>query len=404
MKPHLFIAIPALDELDYLPKTLDAVVRQQTNYAFSVYVCVNQPEEWWELGEKRKICERNRLLCDFLNNYPFPNKVIIDRSSSGKGWKGKNFGVGMARKVLFEKIMENADSDDIIISLDADTCIPKGYLQSIGDNFEAHPDFPVISVPYYHPLNGDEKSDRALLHYEIYLRNWHINLSLINSPYTFTALGSAIAMKVWALKKIGGITPLKSGEDFYMLQKFRKMTPLNLWNEEPVYPAGRVSDRVFFGTGPAIAKGVEGDRKSYPIFHHTLFHPIAETYHLIDDLFSNDIESSFLSFLQEQFKQTELWEPLRKNFKDLPHFVNAFHQKADGLRIFQFVRNEHEKKKGKFSDEKGLWDNLQLFSNDISIPDFLQPDFSFKNLNVNQLNIIRNLLYTIETRYRKASI
>lgn len=393
MKPHLYIAIPAMDELDYLPETLSAIAAQQTDYDFSVYVCVNQPEAWWEDQQKRVICENNVQLLSFLKNLTSPQITVIDRSSRGCGWRGKAFGVGQARKTIFEEIIKIAKPEDIIVSLDADTMISERYLQSIGDNFAAHPEFPAIAVPYYHSLSGNNLIDHALLRYEIYLRNWHINMARIESPYAFTALGSAIAMKAWVLKKIGNITPLKSGEDFYLLQKIRKMTPINTWNEEPVYPAGRLSDRVFFGTGPAISKGMNGEWKSYPIFHHSLFEPVKEAYEKIEQLFTEDIENPFLLFLQEQFNEANLWEPLRKNNKDLPHFQRAFHEKADGLRIFQFIRQEHEKKN--LSDEEGLRSNLVLFLKD-NIPEFLSEGFTFDKLTIRELDEVRELLWASE--------
>ena len=42
--PSLRIAIPAMDELEYLPATLDALSVQDSSLHFEVYVCVNQPD------------------------------------------------------------------------------------------------------------------------------------------------------------------------------------------------------------------------------------------------------------------------------------------------------------------------------------------------------------------------
>ncbi len=90
------------------------------------------------------------------------------------------------------------------------------------NTFKHHPDAVALSVPYYHNLTGDEEKDRAILRYEIYMRYYAINLWRIGSPYNFTAVGSAMALPVWAYRAIGGITPHKSGEDFYFIQKLRK--------------------------------------------------------------------------------------------------------------------------------------------------------------------------------------
>ena len=74
-----------------------------------------------------------------------------------------------------------------------------------------------LAVPYYHKLIGDA-TDRLILRYEIYMRCYLINLLRIQNPYAFTALGSAMAVTVRAYRKAGGLTPVKSGEDFYFLQ------------------------------------------------------------------------------------------------------------------------------------------------------------------------------------------
>ena len=408
-KPHLYIAIPAMDELDFLPHCLTSIASQQTDFSFSVYVCVNQPDEWWQQEDKRAICERNAALISFLTRYsPFPIH-LIDKSSQGKGWKGKHFGVGFARKVIFDAIFEIAEKEDIIISLDADTQFGSGYFQSVGHFFNAHPTLHVLANPYYHPLktlsssavhlpdnlmmSGNEENDRAVLRYELYLRNWHINMSKAASPYAFTALGSAIAVRVQALQKIGGITPVKSGEDFYLLQKLRKMGRIGQWNSELVFPSARLSDRVFFGTGPAMIKGIKEGWDSYPIFHHALFQEIGNSYHAIEQLFTEDIDLPFLQFLKEQCKEENLWAPLRKNAKDLPHFTHAFHEKADALRIFQYIRTQH--KTHPIRDEDALRENLQHWLQ-TPLPNFLSANFSFKDLTTPQLNLLRDLLFEIE--------
>ena len=340
---NLHIAIPALDELDFLPHTLDAIAQQKTEFPFSVYVCVNQPDDWWNNNEKNEICKNNQKLLHFLQAFKEFKINIIDKTSVGKGWETNKHGVGWARKTLFDEIMKTADANDVIVSLDADTLFNENYLQSIGENFVKNK-IDVLSVPYYHKLTDNEDANRAILRYEIYLRNYFINMHRIASPYAFVAIGSAIAVRVNVLRKIRGITPLSSGEDFYLLQKLRKMTPVSNYNSEIVYPAARFSTRVDFGTGPAMIKGNNGDWESYPIYPHSLFDKIKETYDIIPKLFKEDIETEFITFLKEQYKTDDLWGPLRKNFKTLPQFTRAFHEKADGLRILQFLK-KHENAK-----------------------------------------------------------
>lgn len=402
---RLYVAIPAMDELQDLPATLQDLAAQSAISSFEVFVCVNQPEEYWQNPDKKQICDNNQQLLRWLTEHAEKNIHVLDYASPGKGWTGKKFGVGWARKVLFDHILTFANPDDIIVSLDADTRIRPGYLSSILTNFKKHPAIPAISVPYYHPLTGNEASDRAILRYELYMRNYAINLYKIGSPYSFTAVGSAIAMRAGALKKVGGITPVKSGEDFYLVQKFRKMAPVSNWNEKMVYPAARFSDRVFFGTGPALIKGSQGSWESYPIYHHSLFDAIDETYRRLPELFTKDIETSFLVFLQQQMPNTKnpnesIWQSIRNNVKDLPHFVQAFHEKADGLRILQFLRQEHREKP--IADEVVLYRNLQHWIGG-AIPSWYREDCTFDSMSTVQLQELREHLFRIEMDERKDS-
>ena len=394
---HLHVAIPAIDELDHLPVTLDNLAAQRVDYPFTVYVCVNQPESWWNNPDKIDVCQNNQQLIKFIRNYPKLPVEIIDKSSLGNGWGDKNHGVGWARRTLFDHILSVATAEDVIVSLDADTCVKPEYLQSIGENFENRT-LTAVSLPYYHRLTDDDAANRAILRYEIYMRSYLINLYGISSPYNFTAVGSAIAVRVEALRKIGNITPMKSGEDFYLLQKLRKMAPISNWNAQAVYPAARFSARVCFGTGPAMIKGNEGHWESYPIYHYSLFSSIKDTYLQLAKLYTEDFETPFLQFLKEQYRDDKLWVPIRQNSKTLERFERAFHEKADGLRILQYLK-EVNPKQGK-TDSVALRENMMHFF-DGTIPDFMPEGYELSDLTIEQLDIIRNMLFEKEMQLRK---
>ena len=396
MQPHIFVAIPALDELATLPLTLDSFSKQQCKYDFSIHICVNQPEKWWNIPEKQIICENNSKLIDFLSDYDKLKVDVIDKSSRGNGWDDKDYGVGMARKVLFDRILEKADDNDILVSFDADTVAGSAYLNSLGERFHADGNLNAVAVPYFHKLTDNDSANRAILRYEIYMRNFLINMFKIGSPYAFTALGSAITVRIKALRKIGGITPVKSGEDFYLMQKLRKMTYVSGWLAEPVFPAARFSERVPFGTGPAMLKGCAGDWESYPVYHHKFFSETLDNYKLIPHLFEKDIDTEFISFLKKQFNDDDLWTPLRKNSKSVERFTRAFHEKADGLRILQFLKNRQ--KTEKITDEVALKDNYHFFFG--FVPNFIANLQNIENLTTGQLNDIRNSLYDLEMNLR----
>jgi len=395
----IYIAIPLMDELESLPELLECI-RNQDFEKFEVYFCVNQPDTWWEDDDRKSICDRNQVSIAYLKQHcSFPFR-LIDKSSKGKGWQGKQLGVGWARKVVMDAVAEAASGEDIMITLDGDTSFSKQYFQSVLDNFNANPDAVGLSVPYYHKLSGSNAEDRAILRYEIYMRNYAINLLRINNPYHLTALGSAMAVPVSSYRAIGGMTPKKSGEDFYFLQKLTKYGRLMSWNEEKVYPAARFSNRVFFGTGPAMIKGAGGDWDSYPVYHHSLFDDIRVTYDAFDELFEHDVSSPMDTFFKEVLKQDDIWAPLRKNSRTVERFHRACRDKVDGLRILQYLK--YMQNDNGNSDEDCLLEYLETYHTDtIKELDFLTPGFNFGELSVEQLNLIRDALLKIEEKYQK---
>jgi hypothetical protein len=298
-----------------------------------------------------------------------------------------------------DHIFAMANENDIIISMDADTVFDEGYFYSVTENLRLNPAAWAVSIPYYHRLSYNPELDRALLRYEIYMRTYAINMWRIRSPYSFTALGSAIAIPVWAYKAVGGMTPKMSGEDFYFLQKIVKTGRLLHWNGEIVYPAARLSDRVFFGTGPALLKGIDGDWSSYPVYIQKLFDSVAELYKLFGALYTKDIETPLDDFLVQKFGELP-WKALRMNFKTQAHFVRACHEKIDGLRILQFLK-ESQPANEKVSEES-LSSLLKSYQKQFpGLITGLNTDIDFQFTTVSELDHIRDVLFEIEMSYRK---
>jgi hypothetical protein len=233
--------------------------------------------------------------------------------------------------------------------------------------------------------------DRAILRYEIYLRCYMLNLCGIGSPYNFTALGSAMAIPINALKAVGGITPYSSGEDFYLAQKLRKYGALLLWLPETVFPSARLSDRVAFGTGPALIKGIRNHWEPYPIYSPEAFEPLKKTFSLFSKLFENDCPTPVDDFLNNIFPNQNVWAPLRNNFKTEQQFVKACHQKIDGLRTLQCLRFFEKKS----DDNENLTKNLRCHCN------IKLTDFHFEKSPVETLDAVRNHLFEKEQERRR---
>lgn len=396
MPTKIYIAIPILNESENLDAFMHCL--QAQNYRdFELVACVNQPDSWWDEDQNLVFCEDNQKSISYLKNVEDLEITIIDKSSKGQGWDHKKYGVGWARKLCMDYCAEKATENDIILCVDADTTFKEGYFSSIVESLKKYPKAVVLSVPYYHPLNEDQENNRNILRYEIYMRYYALNLWRIQNKYSFTALGSAIAIPVWAYKRIGGITPHKSGEDFYFLQKLRKFGDIISWNPEMVYPSPRYSDRVFFGTGPALIKGRDGDWSSYPIYHYSLFDEIQNSYSSFDDLFKIDVDFPMKSFLDAQFGSKIWYEPLRKNSKSLKQFIKSITDKVDALRILQYLKSEQQKRND--CNEHNIIEFLELFYPEASA--FLNlSELSFEKSTIKDLNNLRDFLQSQEAKYQ----
>ncbi|TVQ17300.1 MAG: glycosyltransferase [Bacteroidetes bacterium] len=396
-EPKLHIALPAMNERDFIEKTLDCIKRQNLR-DFHTWICVNQPESYHTNPEKKHICQNNARTLELLNNYDLVNLHLLDYTSQGRGWQEGKLGVGMARKTLMDAIAADASPADIIVSMDADTIFETEYLASVKKQFDENPGALALANPYYHPMVSDEPTSRAMLRYEIYMRYYALNMRFTGTPYCFSPLGSAMAARVSAYRKINGLTPKKSGEDFYFLQKMVKAGHVLMYNDQVIYPGTRLSDRVFFGTGPAMIKGIAGQWSAYPLFNPELFDKVKQTLDLFPTLFHHPCPTPMDGFFESQFREPDIFEPLRKNHKDPHRFIKACHEKIDGLRILQFLKAEHALNPR--NDEDNLAAFLEKHFPDAEIHSELK-EVSFLNSDMDKLNKIRNFLFYTELKIQR---
>lgn len=355
---HISLALPVLAERDNMPKLLE-VLRGQTFCGFDLYVCVNQPDDWWGLPSndwRRQACDDNQDTLRWLRSVTDLSIITIDCSSKGRGWTQRRQGVGWARKSIFDAIISHCNSNELIVSLDADALMSEDYLATLIQLMNTHPQAAAASLPYYHPLTASDEINRALLRYECYMRHYLLQLLRISNPYAFTALGSAMAFPLWAYQRAGGISPLQGGEDFYLMQKFAKTGKVLLPADTRlcVCPQGRVSPRVPFGTGPAVALDIAELSQRYPFYSSRAFDEVRDTYSMFPELYEHDAETPMSDFLRLQLKTDDLWSPLRRNFKRQDLFVHACQERVDGLRILQYLRTRP------YPQETPFWENAEV--------------------------------------------
>ena len=393
MARKVYATLPILNESAHILTLLDDI-KEQLYSNWILIVCVNQPDEWWDMPEKVRLCEDNAQTLQLLHQQADEQIVIIDRSSKGLGWKGKRHGVGWARKTAMDRASELADDTDFILSLDADTHYSAEYFSSVVSQLSRFPGAAGLSAPYYHPLSGDEEADRCILRYEIYMRNYAVHMLNIRNPYCFSAIGSGMACTSGNYKRMGGLTPKLSGEDFYFIQKLRKSGNIIIQNEVVVKPAARFSDRVYFGTGPAMIRGRGGDWDSYPVYSSESFVKVKETFAAFPQLYEKDFPVPMDGFLNQLSDGSSFWESLRRNASTREAFVKACMQRLDGLRVLQFLKSDNQNYPE--TNEEKL---KGLLNSDIFAPGETDglPDFTdFSECEVRDLNKIRDILFNKE--------
>jgi len=111
-------------------------------------------------------------------------------------------------------------------------------------------------MPFRH--EAPPELEQATRCYELHLRHYVDGLCRAGSPYAFHAMGSAIANHADTYAKVRGVPKRNAAEDFHLLNKAAKVAPIHRLGHPEVVLQARLSKRVPFGTGPALARRAAG--------------------------------------------------------------------------------------------------------------------------------------------------
>ncbi|HEX9618499.1 MAG TPA: hypothetical protein VF989_00100 [Polyangiaceae bacterium] len=195
---------------------------------------------------------------------------VVDRASEGRRLPPKQ-GVGLARKIGTDLALalfaSGAVRDSNLYGSDADVELPAEYFRAGAD---VEPSATALLFPFLHAPSGEVELDRATELYEILMRYYVAGLRHASSPYAYHSVGSACVPRAVAYARARGFPKRLGGEDFHLLSKLAKLGPLARVDSNPIRIQTRRSDRVAFGTGPAVAR-VEAREQAGLEF--TLHHP-----------------------------------------------------------------------------------------------------------------------------------
>lgn len=178
--------------------------------------------------------------------------LVIDRASPGRRL-ARGEGVGLARKigcdVALALSVQGKVKSSWIHTTDADVTLPADYLESSVPIRAAG-----LTYRFWHECDYQRPSDRALALYEISLRYYVVGLKSAGSPYGVHTIGSTLAIDGSTYARVRGFPRREAGEDFYLVNKARKLGPIATPTSAPVSIRSRSSSRTPFGTGPAVQK------------------------------------------------------------------------------------------------------------------------------------------------------
>jgi len=356
---HL-IAIPAFDEDITFLQRLKRHCEKQEN-VMSI-VIVNQPDRIgnsefeatqlntelfkYALTSGNKIWQNNNIsFIRWENNCHF---MLIDRFSKGRQIPHKQ-GVGLARKiacdlaiaVLAKNKPSKSNNPDIIYSSDADATLPNDYFQR---------DLELLShsAACYDFNHSDEKNpvSAATLLYEKSLHYYVDGLRWAGSSYAFHTIGSCLAFSALHYCQVRGFPKRSGGEDFYLLNKLAKLAPIKLLTGKPITLRSRNSNRVPFGTGPAVSKILQLETPNHFLSYDPgVFKELCKLIRHFDKLWDSRLQQGLwtkeLSRPSQQALEklniSQLFTHINKNVKSARQCKQQIRFWFDAFRTLRFI-------------------------------------------------------------------
>lgn len=245
------LVIPAFDE------TFEPLHRQLMSLASAdvlVILVINAPED----ASPRAIADTQTLL-NKLHTQDYDHVIVVDRASNGLRLDPKQ-GVGLARKIGCDLALALSVGGRLrsnwLLQSDADVVFPSGYTDLLHTN-PINDSAGARIFPHRH-YSSDPTLHHAGQLYDQHMSYYVAGLAMAGSRYAHHSLGSTIAVHTKSYAAVRGYPKRSAGEDFYLLNKIRKLAPVERLQGPSLSIEARTSTRVPFGTGPALRKIVEG--------------------------------------------------------------------------------------------------------------------------------------------------
>lgn len=257
--------------------------------------------------------------------------LIIDRASRPIP---KNQGVGLARKIGTDCAaalwLAGRLQQSWIYCTDADVELPMGYFDVPMPNRGG------AIFPFRHYAPTADLQHKADI-YELHLRYYKNRLEWSGSPYAFHTLGSTLAIHPEDYAIVRGYPRRNAGEDFYLLNKLAKVSPIHRLAGPTLRIQARISDRTPFGTGAALKK--MQDPAAYVSYSQNSFRLLRRVLSALDDASGKhdlQVEPNALQILDE-LGFARFFADATRQYTKPGTLRKAMNDWFDGFRTLRFI-------------------------------------------------------------------
>jgi hypothetical protein len=153
-----------------------------------------------------------------------------------------------------------------------------------------------------------------------------------------------MAIRAAAYARAGGMNTRKAGEDFYFLHKLFPITRIDFLPETAVYPSGRTSDRVPFGTGRAMLKMEEGEPMH--TYHWDIFKELREVFSAFHQFFhysTGQVTEAITGFSEytraylSEIAFERYFDEIKRRSHSRLQYDKAFWTWFNGIKMLKFI-------------------------------------------------------------------
>ncbi len=360
-------------------------IKEEVSPSLSMIVmipCLNEPEiiktleSVWACGPVGSFCEVLIVVNDSESSHESVKAINRETYNELLLWKQANdraklvlhpfyvpsvqakfAGAGMARKIGMDEAIRRFNAvnrpEGVIVSLDSDCLVSPNYLKRIEQVFFERKSCFAATINFRHRFEEmeDPRQEAGIRLYEDYLHYYKQALYFAGFPNSIYTIGSAFAVRASAYVKQGGMNRRQAGEDFYFLHKLTKLGQLAEITDAFVYPSGRVSDRVPFGTGAAMTKWMNFTEDLALSYRFDAFLDLKQLFDRVDGFYNvisnryTEILTSLPQSIQEYLNAISIEGKLaeiNRNSATPESFRKRFFQVFDAFQVLKFLNMAHE--------------------------------------------------------------